>query len=116
MRTSFDSGDFSSAVYNLVIRKSNLVIRLVIWEFSESEQGGISDCERIFLRPCFEKAGKDSEGVSTHETPSFIGPLTQPELVERLKGGRVGAKDDSQVVGMIGCGVESQVWKWWKGS
>ena len=60
----------------------------MICQFTESEQLGISDCERIFHCPCFEKAGKDPESVSPHETPSLIGPLTQPELVEWLEGGR----------------------------
>ena len=61
---------------------------LVICQFSESERRGISDCERIFLRPCFEKTGRDLKWVSPHKTPSLIGPLTQPELVEWLEGGR----------------------------
>ena len=61
---------------------------LVICQFSESERRGISDCERIFLRPCFEKTGRDLKCVSPHKTPSLIGPLTQPELVEWLEGGR----------------------------
>ena len=32
---------------------------LVTCQFSESERRGISDCECIYLRPCFEKGGKD---------------------------------------------------------
>ena len=44
---------------------------LVICQFSESERRGISDCERIFLRPCFEKTGRDLKCVSPHKTPSL---------------------------------------------
>ena len=76
---------------------------LVICQFYESEWWGICDCERIYLCPCFEEVGKDQESVSPHETPLLTGPLTQPKLVGWL--GRVlGAEDDGQVVGRIGCG------------
>ena len=61
---------------------------LVICQFYESERRGINDCERIFLCPCFEKAGKDLKSISPHETPSLIGPFTQPELLEWLEGER----------------------------
>ena len=51
---------------------------LVTCQFSESERWGISDCECIYLCPCFEEPGKDEESVSPHKTPSLVGPLTQP--------------------------------------
>ena len=34
-----------------------------------------------------ESIKKDQESISPHETPSLIGSLTQPELVECLGGG-----------------------------
>ena len=51
---------------------------LVICQFFESEWWETSDCEGICLCPCFEKVGKHKKNFSTHETPSLIGPLTQP--------------------------------------
>ena len=61
---------------------------LVICQFSESERWGTSDCEHIYLFSYLRKAGKDQESISLHETPSLIGSLAQPELVEWLVGGR----------------------------
>ena len=57
-----------------------------------------------------------SKSISPHKTPSPIGTFMQPGSVEWLEGGRGGPEDDGQVVGRIGCGIESQVWEWCKGS
>ena len=51
---------------------------LVMCQFSEYERWGISDCEWIYLCPCFKESEKDQGSVSPHETPSIIGPLKQP--------------------------------------
>ena len=59
---------------------------LVMCHFSEYERWGISDCEWIYLCPCFKESEKDQGSVSPHEIPSLIGNLTQPQLVEWLRG------------------------------
>ena len=59
---------------------------LVMCQFSEYERWGISDCEWIYLCPCFKESEKDQGSVSPHEIPSLIGNLTQPQLVEWLRG------------------------------
>ena len=51
---------------------------LVICQRPELERWGISDCECIYLCPCFEEPEKDQENVSPHESPSLLGPLTKP--------------------------------------
>ena len=48
---------------------------LVMCQFSESERWGISDCERIYLCPCFKESEKDQEVSVLTRLPHSLGPL-----------------------------------------
>ena len=81
---------------------------LVICQFTESEQWGISDFKSIWVCPRFGKAKKDSLShwaLDAHLTDR----MTETEEL-------IAAKDGGQMMGRIGCMVERQKWKWWKES
>ena len=81
---------------------------LVIFQFTESEQWGISDFKSIWVCPRFGKAEKDSLSHWTLDAH-----LTD-RMTEEEEG--IVAKDGGQMMGRIGCMVERQKWKWWKES